>query len=85
MWSVAFLYLASSSSCAILSQAGLLEVHVTYLGSLGYYLARVPVLLNDYSSEKLMLYGGSIVCSLLSLVLYPKRLYFASLTLTAEY
>jgi hypothetical protein len=30
-------------SCAIMSQAGLLEVHVTYLGSLGYFLTRGPV------------------------------------------
>jgi hypothetical protein len=40
---------------------------------------------NGCSSEKLMLNEGSRVCSLLSLVLYPKRVYFASLTLTAEY
>jgi hypothetical protein len=39
MWSVTFFYLDSSLSCAILSQAGLLEVPVTYLGSLGYFLA----------------------------------------------
>jgi hypothetical protein len=38
-----------------------------------------------HSSEKLMLNGGFRVCSLLSLVLYPKRVYFTSLTLTAEY
>jgi hypothetical protein len=43
------------------------------------------VLPNDCSSEKLMLNGGSKVCSLLRLVLYSKRVYFASLTLTAEY
>jgi hypothetical protein len=55
------------------------------MGSLGYFLARGPVLPNDCSLEKLMLNGGSRVCSLLSLVLYPKRVYFASLTLTAEY
>jgi hypothetical protein len=36
MWSVIFLYLASCLNYAILSQAGLLEVLVTYLGSLGY-------------------------------------------------
>jgi phosphate starvation-inducible membrane PsiE len=41
--------------------------------------------LNGRSSEKLMLNGGSIVCSMLSLVLYPKCVYFASLTLIAEY
>jgi hypothetical protein len=58
---------------------------VTYLGSLGYFLARGPELSNDCSSEKLMLYGGSRVCSLLRLVLYPKRVYFASLTLMIEY
>jgi hypothetical protein len=32
-----------------------------------------------------MLNGGSRVCSLLSLILYPKRVYFASPTLTVEY
>jgi hypothetical protein len=85
MWSVVFLCLASSLSCAIQSQAGLLVVPVTYLGSLGYYIARGPVLLNGSSLEKLMLYEGSRVCSLLSLVMYPKRVYFASLTLTTEY
>jgi hypothetical protein len=54
-----FLSLCSTSSlsCVILSQAGLLEVSVTYLGSLGYFLARGPVLLNGCSSEKLMLNG----------------------------
>jgi hypothetical protein len=55
-----------------MSQLGLLEVPVTYLGG--------------RSSKKLMLNGGgSRVCSLLSLIIYPKRVCFASLTLTAEY
>jgi hypothetical protein len=48
---------ASSSSYAILSQAGLLEVHVTYLRFLGYFLSRGPVLPNGCSSGKLMLHG----------------------------
>jgi hypothetical protein len=77
--------LASSLSCAILSQVGLLEVPTTYLGSLGYFLARGLVLLNGCSSEMVMLNGGSRVYSLLSLVLYPKHVYRASLMLTAEY
>jgi hypothetical protein len=77
--------LTTSLSFAMLSQAGLLEVHVTYLGSLGYFFTRGPVLSNDCSLEKLMLNRGSRVCSLLSLVLYPNCVYFASLTLTAEY
>jgi hypothetical protein len=64
---------ASSSCCAILSHAGLLEVPATNLRSLGYILAWGPVLLNGCSSKKLMLNGGYRVCSLLSLVLYPKR------------
>jgi hypothetical protein len=76
---------ASSSSCAILSQAGLLDVLATNLGSLDYFLAWGPVLLNGCSMEKLMLNGGFRVCSLLSLVLYPKHVYFVSLTLTTEY
>jgi hypothetical protein len=49
---------ASSSSCAILSQVGLLEVPVTNLGSLGYFLAWGPVFSNDCSSKKLMLNEG---------------------------
>jgi hypothetical protein len=65
------LCLASSSSCAILSHAGLLEVPATNLGSLDYFLAWGPVLLNDCFPEKLILNGGSRVCSLLSLVMYP--------------
>jgi hypothetical protein len=76
---------ASSLSCAIISQTGLLEVPVTYLGSLDYFLAQDPALPNDCSLKKLMLNGESRSCSLLSLVLYLKRVYFTSLTLTAEY
>jgi hypothetical protein len=76
---------ASSSSCTILSQAGLLEVPATNLSSIGYFLTWGPVLLNGCSSEKLMLNGGSRVCSLLSLVLYLKCVYFTSLTLIAKY
>jgi hypothetical protein len=37
MWLDAFLYLTSYPSCATLSQTGLFEVHVSYLGSLGYF------------------------------------------------
>jgi hypothetical protein len=80
-----FHYLTSELSCVILSHAGLLEVPMTYLGSLGYFLAPGSRVLNCRSSEKLMLNGGSRVCSLLSLILYPKHVYFASLMLTAEY
>jgi hypothetical protein len=58
---------------------------MTYLWSLGYLLAQGPVLLNGRSSKKLMLNGGFRVCSVLSLVMYPKRVYFASLTVTVEY
>jgi hypothetical protein len=79
------LCLASSSSCAILLQAGLLEVLATNMGFLGYFLAWGPVPPNGCSSKKLMLNEGSRVCSLLRLVLYPKRVYFTSLTLTVEY
>jgi hypothetical protein len=78
---------ASTSSCAILSHAGLLEVPTTNLGSLGYFLAQGPVLPYDCSWENLMLNwgGGSRVCSLLCLVLYHKHVYFVSLMLTVEY
>jgi hypothetical protein len=54
-----FHYLASSPSCAILLQACLLEVPMTYLGSLEYFLSRGPVLLNGCSLEKLMLMKSS--------------------------
>jgi hypothetical protein len=78
---------ASRFSCAILSPTGLLELHATNLGSLSYFLACGLVLPNRCSSKKLILNGEFRVCSLLSLVLYPKCVYFASLTLTltAEY
>jgi hypothetical protein len=49
---------ASTSSCAILSHAGLLEVPMTNLGSLGYFLAQGPVLPYDCSWENLMLNWG---------------------------
>jgi hypothetical protein len=49
---------ASSSSCVILSHVGLLEVPATNLGSLIYFLAWGPMLLNGCSSEKLMLNEG---------------------------
>jgi hypothetical protein len=52
-----FLCPDSYPSCATLSQAGLLEVPTSYLGSFGYFLARGPVLSNGYPSEKQMLMG----------------------------
>jgi hypothetical protein len=55
------------------------------MGLLDYFLAQGLVLPDECSSKKLMLNGGSRMCSLLSLTLYPKRVYFASLTLIAEY
>jgi hypothetical protein len=70
MSSIAFLFLVSYSSCATLLQACLWEVPVTYLASLGYFLAWGPVLSDDRPSETLLLMGGgSKMCSLLSLVL----------------
>jgi hypothetical protein len=53
-----FLCPASCPSYATLSQAGLLEIPVSYLGSFGYFPARGPVLPNGYPSEKVMLMGG---------------------------
>jgi hypothetical protein len=58
IWSVAFQCLASCPSYATLSQAGLLEVPVTYPGSLGYFPAWGPVLSDDHPSERLLLTGG---------------------------
>jgi hypothetical protein len=60
MWSVTFFPVSPLiSSCAILSQVGLFEVHEAYQGSLGYFLAQSLLLLNDCSSERLMLMGGT--------------------------
>jgi hypothetical protein len=81
MWSVIFSCLTSSMSCAILSQAGLLEVPMTYLGSLGYFLGVAERSLPKQANAN----GRSRVCSLLILVPYPKHLHFTSLTLTIEY
>jgi hypothetical protein len=55
--------LATSSTCAILSQAGLLEVPTTYMVSLGYFLARGPVLPNGCSLKKVMLNRGGPECA----------------------
>jgi hypothetical protein len=40
---------------------------------------------NGCSSEKLMLHGGSRACNMFSQILYPKRIYFASLTPITKY
>jgi hypothetical protein len=79
-----FLCPASCPSCATLSRAGLLEVPASYLGHL------VIFLLGSRVAEWLPLgkanaNGGSKVCSLLSLVPYPKRVHFAFLKLSTEY
>jgi hypothetical protein len=50
--------LAFSSSCVILSQVGQLEVPPAYRGSLDYFLSQSLLLLNDCSSERLMLTRG---------------------------
>jgi hypothetical protein len=55
--------LAFSLSCAILSQAGLLEVPAAYRGSLGYFPVHSLLLLNGCSSERLMLMGGGPECT----------------------
>jgi hypothetical protein len=48
--------LAFSSSCAILSQTGLLEVLTVYQGSLGYFLVWSLLLLNGCSWESVTPY-----------------------------
>jgi hypothetical protein len=87
MWYVAFLCLTSCPSYATLSQVSLLEVLVTYLGSLGYFPAWGPVLPDGHPSERLLLtgVGGSGMCNLLSLVIYPKCAHSTSRTLPADY
>jgi hypothetical protein len=59
---------------------GLLEVTALCLGSCGFSLGQGPL-------ERLVLRGGggSRVCSLLSLFLYPTHVHYASLTLSANY
>jgi hypothetical protein len=61
-----FTCLAFSSSYAILSQAGLLEVRAAYWGSLSYFLARSLLLSNGCSSERLRLMGGPECASCLA-------------------
>jgi hypothetical protein len=86
MRSVVFLCLASCLNYAILLQVGLLEVPMTYLGSLGYFPIWGPVLTDGCPMERLLLTGGgSGMCNLLSLVLYPKRAHSTSWTLPADY
>jgi hypothetical protein len=87
MWSVPFPCLAPGSSCAILSWVGQLEVATFCPGSRGYLLGQGSMLLNGFPLEQLIAKGdgGSRVCSLLSLVSYPKDVHFASLTLAAKY
>jgi hypothetical protein len=68
---------AVSSNYAILLQTGPHEVTVNLSGSFGYFLARSLVLLNDWSFGKANAKGVQR-CSLLSLVLYPKPVYFVS-------
>jgi hypothetical protein len=80
-----FFCLAFSSSCAILSQVGLLEVPTAYRGSLGYFFCSESAVAEWLLIGKAIANGRSRVCSLLSLVPYPKRVHFASITLTAKY
>jgi hypothetical protein len=58
---------------------------VTHLKSLGYFSCSGSGVLNGCSSKKVMLNGESRVCNLLSQIIYPKYVYFTSLTLTTEY
>jgi hypothetical protein len=66
MWSVAFLCLASCLSYAVLSHAGLSEVPVTYLGSLGYFPAWGPELPDGRPSESLLVVGGPVCATSLA-------------------
>jgi hypothetical protein len=84
-WSVAFSLSRFLFELCNLVIGGLFEVPVTYLGSLSFFLFWGPVLPNGRSSKRLLLIGGSGVCSLLSLVLYPKCAHSASQTLPANY
>jgi hypothetical protein len=68
-----------------LSQAGQLEVPVTYLRSLGYFPAWGPRVAEWLILRKANANGESGVCGLFSLVPYPKRAQFAFLTLLAKY
>jgi hypothetical protein len=67
MLSIAFLYLASCPSYATLSQTGLLEVPVTYRGSLGYFPAWGLMLLDGHPLERLLLMGGPVCAACFTL------------------
>jgi hypothetical protein len=66
MWSIVFLCLASCLSYATLSQAGMFEVPVTYLGFLGYFVAWGPVLPDGHPSKRLLLMGGPVCLAYLA-------------------
>jgi hypothetical protein len=66
MWSIAFLYLASCPSYVTLSQAGLFELPVTYLGSLGYFSTWGLVLLDGCPLKRLLLMGGPVCAACLA-------------------
>jgi hypothetical protein len=66
MWFVAFFYLTSSLSYATLLQAGLLEVLVTYLGSLGYFPAWGPMVLDGHPTKRLLLMGDPVCAGCLA-------------------
>jgi hypothetical protein len=87
MWSIAFLCLASCSSYATLSQVGLFKVPLTYLGSLGYFHAWGPVFARWPPLRKAIINrgGGFDMCSLLSLVMYPKHAHSTSLMQPGDY
>jgi hypothetical protein len=58
---------------------------VIYLGSLDYFLAWGSHVAEWQLLGKDKANGGTGVCNLLSLVMYPKRTHFTSLTLSAKY
>jgi hypothetical protein len=73
MCQLLFLCPASCLNCAALSQASLLEVPVTYLGSLRYFPAWGPVLPDGRSLERLLLMGVQYVqCNISGVIVAAK-------------
>jgi hypothetical protein len=85
MWYVGFHCFATCPSCATLSQVGLFELPVTYMGFIGHFFCLGSRVAKWPPLRKSIANGGSGMCSLLSLILYPKHAHSTSLTLSADY
>jgi hypothetical protein len=85
MASYLFICLAFRSSCAILSQTGLLEVPAAYQRVSWLFSCSESAVAKCLLIRKANANRGSRVCSLLSLVPYPKCVHFTSIILASKY